>query len=73
MNRYGPVAQSVEQWPFKPVVLGSNPSGSTTISLLRSDKAASFHRVEMHLIRALPSGVQQGNLLGSTKARFILS
>ncbi len=28
-QRYAPVAQSVEQWPFKPLAVGSIPTGRT--------------------------------------------
>ncbi len=31
---YALIAQSVEQWPFKPVVEGSSPSGRTKVSFL---------------------------------------
>ncbi len=32
-KRFGLVAQSVEQRPFKPLVLGSSPSQPTTLKL----------------------------------------
>ncbi len=33
----GLVAQSVEQWPFKPLVLGSNPSKSKKSSVVMAE------------------------------------
>jgi hypothetical protein len=34
---HAPVAQSVEQWPFKPFVAGSSPAGRTKVPLGRRD------------------------------------
>ena len=42
--RNAPIAQSVEQWSYKPYVVGSSPAGSTEIFLSRCDFYQYFYQ-----------------------------